>query len=211
VRSARSAGWQGTLADYSSLYNVSCANLEPCVSSCTQSGGTKESCTAGSECITGTDPHCLPPTYWRYEDKALAADGDTAEQTIVKINYQDPLLLRDFGVTLPTGAAIQGIQFDVLRSSLTENEVVDYAVRVMRNGQPVGEDKKLSGTWPTTLTYATYGGPRDTWGVSWTPADLTSAQFGLSFATLYTQTAGNTRAYVDFARVWITYTQGACP
>jgi hypothetical protein len=88
---------------------------------------------------------------------------------------------------------------------------VDYAVRVMRNGQPVGEDKKLSATWPTTLTYAIYGGPSDTWGVTWTPADLANAQFGLSFATLYTETAGNTRAYVDFARVWVYYTHGSCP
>jgi len=212
ARSAHSAGYQGTLAAYSELYNVLCTSIDPCVSSCVAAGGTTASCTAGSECVQGSErTYCLPPTYWRYEDRATAADGDTAEQTLVKIAYQDPLLLRDFGIQLPAGATIRGIAFDVLRGSDSEGVAVDYAVRVLRDGQPTGDDKKQrNGTWPGSLAYVTYGGPTDAWGASWSPADVTSPEFGLSLAAAYTDTAGNARAYVDYARVSIHYTVG-CP
>ena len=39
---------------------------------------------------------------------------------------------------------------------------------------------------------------------------MTSPEFGLSLAVAYTDTAGNARAYVDYARVSIHYTVG-CP
>lgn len=209
VRSAHSAGYQGTLAAYSDLYNVACTSIDPCVSSCVAAGGTTESCTYGSECVHGTDrTYCLPPTYWRYEDRATAADGETAEQTLVKIAYQDPLLLRDFAVNLPADATIRGIAFDVLRGSDSQAVAVDFAVRVLRAGQATGDDKKRSTSWPSSLTYVTYGGPTDTWGVSWSAADVMSPQFGLSLAVAYTDTAGNARAYVDYARVSIYYTTG---
>ena len=145
MRSAHSAGYQGTLAAYSELYNVLCTSIDPCVSSCVAAGGTTASCTAGSECVQGSDrTYCLPPTYWRYEDRATAADGDTAEQTLVRIAYQDPLLLRDFGIELPAGATIRGIAFDVLRGSDSEGVAVDHAVRVLRDGQPDGRRQEAA-------------------------------------------------------------------
>jgi hypothetical protein len=212
ARAARSLGYAGTLDDYSGLYRTKCSGLADCVAACVAAKGTKESCEKGSECIDGIDGlHCLPPTYWRYEKQALLADGDTAEQTLVVINYQDALVLTDFGVQLPTNAVVRGITFDVLRSTDMNDMAVDDSVRVLRAGVAVGEDKKLDKPWTSSLAYVSYGDATDTWKTTWSVADVTSPGFGISLAARYLDTAGNARAYVDAVRVTIAYSTGACP
>jgi hypothetical protein len=81
----------------------------------------------------------------------------------------------------------------------------------MRARTEVARQAPEDALWSTTLTYVSYGGPSDTWGVSWTPADVSNPQFGLSFAPAYTDTAGNARAHGDYARVWISYAPATCP
>ena len=210
-RAARSLGYKGTLSAYSALYNVACTGLPDCVAACTKADGTSESCEKGSECAVNPDRmNCLPPTYWRYETSAMSEDGTCAEQTLVVIGHQDALVLSDFGVQVPQDATIRGIQFDVLRGTDDPAMAVDYSIRVMRAGEPVGIDRKQTGEWPVTLSYASYGGPSDIWGVTWTPADIASSDFGISIAALFTGTGGNARAYVDYVRVLVSYTRGNC-
>jgi hypothetical protein len=52
---------------------------------------------------------------------------------------------------------------------------------------------------------AVYGGPEDLWGETWTPADLNSEDFGVALNAIYTDTAGNGRAYVDIVYVTVNY------
>jgi hypothetical protein len=84
---------------------------------------------------------------------------------------------------------------------------VDDSVQILRNGAPVGFDRRQTGAWPVALTYATYGGPSDTWGVTWSPADLRSSGFGISIAARYTSSLGNDRAHIDSVRVTVVYTR----
>jgi hypothetical protein len=214
---ARSSGYAGTLTDYSALYNVACTTLQDCATACVAAGGTLDSCTMGSECVTGAVPtepkHCLPPTYWRYENQALAESADwteAAEQTLVVIAYQDPILISDFRLNMPAGAAIRGIQLDVRRSA-DALAAVDHSIRVLRGGIPVGTDHKKTGTWPMDLAYVTYGGPTDLWGTTWTQADIQAAGFGISIAAKYTDTAGNARAYVDYVKATVYFAPASCP
>ena len=212
---ARSAGYSGTLSDYSDLYNVTCMGLQACKESCVAAGGTADSCMAGSQCETGgsgSGRHCLPPTYWRYGDRALdeSADfTDAAEQTLVVLDYNDPLAIRDFRLNIPAGATIEGIQFRVHRSADADS-AVDDSVRILRGGQPVGMDHKKNDPWPMDLTYVMYGGPNDTWGVTFTPDDIEAAGFGIAIAAKYTQNNGNARAYIDYAEVRVHYTPATC-
>jgi|GEM_PF-3448348 len=212
---ARSSGYAGTLSDYGDLYDVVCTSLQACKDSCVAAGGTPDSCMAGSQCASGAGDvgkHCLPPTYWRYGDRALDESADwteAAEQTLVVIDYNDPLVVRDFRVNVPAGATILGIQFEVHRSA-DEDSAIDDSIRILRDGQPVGIDHKKSDAWPADLTYVTYGGPNDTWGVTWSPDDIESAGFGIAIAAQYTQTAGNARAYVDYVRVRVHFTPRTC-
>lgn len=214
---ARSSGYAGNLTDYGALYDTACTTLQDCANACVAAGGTRDSCTMGSECIEGAvaggAKHCLPPTYWRYADQALTESADwtgAAEQTVVVIAYQDPLLVSDFRLTAPAGSTIRGIQFDVRRSA-DPLQAVDHAIRVLRDGAPVGTDHKKSDPWPGDLAYVTFGGPTDLWGTTWTAADVQTAGFGISIADKYTATAGNARAYVDYVKATVFYSPPTCP
>lgn len=214
---ARSAGYAGNLTDYSNLYNTACTTLQDCANACVAVGGTQDSCTMGSECVDGAvaggSKHCLPPTYWRYEDRALSESADwtdAAEQTVVVIAYQDPLLVSDFRLSVPAGATIRGIQFDVRRSA-DALQAVDYSVRALRGGAAVGTDHKKTEPWSADLAYVTFGGPTDLWGTTWAPSDVQAAGFGISIADKYTATAGNARAYVDYVKATVYFVPAGCP
>jgi hypothetical protein len=156
---------------------------------------------------------CLPPTYWMTVEGALSESGTTtnaAQLILVDIPYDDPLLLTNFGVSIPDHAAITGIQFKVRRATLDGN-AVDGAVQILRSGSPIGTNHAQSSAWPAALTYAEYGGAYDTWGATLAVADVRSAGFGISIAPKYTgPSAGNERAYVDSVRATVFYTT-PCP
>jgi hypothetical protein len=121
--------------------------------------------------------------------------------------YHDALLLTDFGLSVPDGATVTGIQFDLQHNS-DQGETVDDAVQVLLNGVPMGTDHSAAGPWPSALTDTTYGGRTDTWGVSWTPADVRSSGFGLSIAPKFTATKGNDRAHIDSVHATVFYRAG---
>jgi hypothetical protein len=169
------------------------------------------SCASSSLCLS--DPvadggsRCIPPAYWLKTSEALSAsDAETnaAEVVLVDTPYHDALVLTHFGLSVPDGAAVVGIQFDVQRNS-DEGETVDVAVQVLQNGAPAGTDHSQTGSWPSSLTYTTYGGRSDTWGVSLTPADVRSSGFGLLIAPKITATKGNDRAHIDSVRATVYY------
>ena len=95
------------------------------------------------------------------------------------------------------------------RNSLDEH-AVDDSVHILKNGVAVGPDRSKTARWPAELAYASYGGPSDTWGQTWTAADLQATGFGIAIAARYTETAGNDRAYVDFVRAQVYYTPAGC-
>lgn len=208
---AKSGGFSGSADAYDALYDVACQSVSDCVTACATAGGTTGSCENGSDCVENGDPSmkaCLPPTYWFDPTEALSESGTTiqaAELTLVAINYDDPIVLTDFDVTLPSSATIRGIQFEVRRNA-DGGFAEDDTVQLVVNGVPVGANHAQSGPWPMTLSYARYGGADDAWGVALTPADLAASGFGISVAPRYTgPTAGNDRAHVDSVHLLVYY------
>jgi hypothetical protein len=212
ARSARSAGYSGSDSDYYALYGPSCQLAGDCVSACVAAGGNMTSCAMGSQCLSGVGADggagCVPPPVWLTVAGALSESGTTAnaaQVVMVSVPYEDPLVLTDFGLSIPEGATITGIQVAVRRATLSGN-ATDETIQVVRGGSPVGTNHAKSDAWPTTLTAASYGGAYDTWGDSWNAADVTSAGFGVSVAPKYTGPAsGNEHAYVDSVRVTVFY------
>jgi hypothetical protein len=209
----RSAGYDGSDAAYYALFGVPCSTPSDCEPSCTSAGGSASSCSAGSLCLAGEQADggfgCLPPTYWLDPGGAASRSGMTqsaARDTLAPDNgYDDPLVATGFGLAIPGTATVQGIAFDVSRSADDDN-AEDSSVRVVEAGMPVGAERATSTAWPMTFSAATYGGPNDTWGVSWTAAVVDADTFGLSIAPrqrMVTGGAGN--VYVDSVRVTVTY------
>jgi hypothetical protein len=209
---AQSAGFAGTETAYYALYNGTCSTAGDCANACVAAGGTMSSCSSGSSCFaSGVDAGstCLPPTYWLKTAGALAGSDTTtsaAELVLVVSGYDDALVLTKFHLNVPDNATILGLVFDVRREA-DDGFAADDAVRILKNGAAIGVDHAQNVAWPLVLTSATYGGAADTWGVSWTAADVRSDGFGISIAPKYTgPSSGNDRAHIDSVKATAIYT-----
>jgi hypothetical protein len=208
---ARSAGFSGTDVDYAGLYSVPCMVVGDCASACLAAGGTPNSCAGGSLCVAGQadgGSTCIPPSYWLNASGALSASGSTAnaaELVLIDTSYRDALILDQFNVNIPDGSLVVGIQFDVRRNA-DDAEATDDSIQIVRNGVPVGPNHAKAGIWPHVLTYQTYGGQTDTWGVAWGAADIRDASFGLSTSAKFTAASGNDRAHIDSVTATVFYT-----
>lgn len=213
ARRARSSGFTGTDAAYANLFTAACATSADCVDPCTAAGGTADMCGA-SECLpdfSGANA-CLPPPVWsnlqaiQLEATSVA---DTVQLVAISTPYHDVLLTDQFKLEVPDGAAVTGIVVEILKAG--DTTIVDDSVRLMKGGVAGGAERASTQTWATDLTWVTYGGPEDLWGETWTAADLNADDFGVAVSTLYTQTAGNSRAYVSQVRVTVYYSPACSP
>ncbi len=219
---ARSSGYSGTSSAYFELFDsVACATGADCVPSCTAAGGTSDSCSVGSQCLSDICPdggfgclECLPPTYWLDTWGALGQPGSGANGSFAidiqafDNGYNDSLDITSFQIRLPAGASVRGIAFTVDRSADDDN-ASDQSVRLLKGGEPVGLDRGSREPWPQTFTPMVYGGPSDTWGASWTAADVEAADFGIEITPQYSSLAGNDRIDIDSVSVTVYY--GATP
>lgn len=215
---ARSSGFSGTSSAYFALFdNVACVTATDCVPSCMAAGGTSDSCSVGSQCLSDICPdggygclECLPPTYWLDTPEALGLPGSGANGNFANDiqafdnGYNDSLNVTSFPIRLPAGASVRGIAFTVDRSADDDN-ASDQSVRVLRGGEPIGIDRGSPEPWPQTFTPMTYGGPTDTWGASWSPADVEAADFGIEITPQYLLSTGNDSVDIDSVGVTVYY------
>lgn len=111
----------------------------------------------------------------------------------------DPMVVSDFGFTIPQGARIDGIKVDFRRTA--EGTVSDQAVTL-----PKGTAKN-NGAWPLGNTdgpyiLTTYGGATDTWGATWSASDVNATTFSVTL-----DIAGNGDGHADSLGVTVYYCQ----
>jgi hypothetical protein len=209
---AASSGFTGSEDDYFALYDVPCTASSECSSACEAIGGTVEMC-AFSECLEQFEDavsSCLPPPVWRNLDNIGAAGMttlDSAELTLVALDYHDLLLTDDLALELPEAATILGISVQVRRAG--DERVLDHSVKLQLGGEPVGSEYAKPEPWSMNLDWITYGGSDDLWGRQWSASEVSSPDFGLAIAVQYAADAGNTRAYVEDVNVTVYY-EAAC-
>lgn len=112
---------------------------------------------------------------------------------LLNFDSSDFLVLDDFQFSMPAGATVAGIRFDVDRRTTSGWPVVDTEVHVVKGGTiGTAVDEASSAQWPW-YSYATttYGGATDVWGQTWSAADIESSTFGIAIAA-HVVMAGNT-------------------
>jgi hypothetical protein len=150
-------------------------------------------------------------TAWSSASNARLDDNSYSSVTMLPSSTSQYLVALSFGITLPASATINGIQVEVSRSATVGLATTDYAVHLVKNTQiqSAADNKALATVWSSTETVATYGGPTDTWGNTWTGADI-NAGFGVAFAARYTGQTGSEQARVDAIAVKISYSGVIC-
>lgn len=134
---------------------------------------------------SGTDDASYGSATWTNPGNITADDGSPAWFQTGVGNFTHYLVGTDFGFGIPSGATIDGIEAVIERRESSFGTInTDQRVRIVKGGSIGSTDKADASFWPTTYTKATYGGPSDLWGETWTPADINANDFGLALSAL---------------------------
>jgi hypothetical protein len=111
------------------------------------------------------------------------------------------LEMTGYGFALPTGATISGIEATITCSSSGGGLQPDLYVQLMKSNSVVGTSKSVS-----PLATTTFGDGSDSWGTSWTEAEVEASGFGVAIWVVGGSN-GNTVSMTG-ATIRITYTTG---
>jgi hypothetical protein len=200
-------GFAASDDSYLALFDVACDDATSCVTACAKAGGVGEMCDA-SECLPASQGGnaCVPPPVWGSLESIQTEDASVLDMTQIVLadtGYADVLVVDDFGLDVPDGAAIRGITVEVRRAG--DASVVDDSVRLVKAGKVVGAEHGRPDAWGDEPAWVSYGAEDDLWSEGWTPAELNAADFGVAVSLQYTEDAGNTRAYIDEVRITVAY------
>ncbi|MFN8644166.1 MAG: hypothetical protein U0802_21860 [Candidatus Binatia bacterium] len=107
----------------------------------------------------------------------------------------------NYAFSIPSPAQILGIEVQVERHSAL-GSIHDARARIVKGGVVGATDRSLPGAWPVAPdTTATYGGPSDLWGTTWTPADVNASNFGFALSV----TDSTDAAFVDYIAIKVYY------
>lgn len=128
----------------------------------------------------------------------------TASANVFLSNGATSTLLqgRGYGSSIPAGATIAGIVLTTQRHTAS-GIVIDSNIQLLKAGTAVGTNKATATHWPTSPGFATYGGPSDLWGTTWTPADINNPNFGAQLAA--SRTSGGDTVFVNFLQITVYY------
>ena len=126
---------------------------------------------------------------------------------------------RGFGLSLPAGAKVTGIEVCYERSGgarILEKvyEVYDEEVRLIKpDGSYSRGNKSQSSPWDYApegeYHSACYGGSNDTWGENWTPTDIASPNFGTTISAYLSANDWILAAKIDGVKVKVYYEESA--
>lgn len=135
-----------------------------------------------------------------------------ASNSISSFDGSSDLQATNYGFAIPGTATILGITVDIRRTTTDATgtgDVQDYDIYLLKGGTITGTTTVFpsTATWPYNGTFqvATYGGPTELWGDSWTPADINNANFGFGLKVAnFGADAAN--PLIDYIQIKVTYT-----
>ena len=146
---------------------------------------------------------------WTNPGNVSADDNSYMTANIGNTGTSQALYATDFNfASIPDDATIAGIEVAIGRYSSTTNPnlIRDNTVQLLKSGSAIGNNKAVTGTnWPNESEgegEATYGGPGDLWGTTWSPAEIKASNFGLEL--IVDNSGFNSHiAYVDYIRITV--------
>jgi hypothetical protein len=142
---------------------------------------------------------------WSNPSNAGASDNSYATSSIhwdffPSTNY---LKATNFGFSIPLSSTINGILVEVEKKTNTDAE--DVEVKIIKGGNIGSTDKSISGDWPQTESYVSYGSSSDLWGETWDASDINDSTFG--FVISAGNSANTADVNIDHIRITVYYTE----
>jgi len=150
---------------------------------------------------------------WTNPGNIKVEDGVNAtaavNTTISQHGSSKSLFASNFGFAIPAGATITGIKVEWKQAGTGGNSIQDASVKLNQAATAVGTDHSSGTFWPSALTWRSYGGAADLWGLTLAPADVNDSGFGAQIRV--TEGIGDGAGYVasvDAVRMSIYYSTG---
>lgn len=153
---------------------------------------------------------------WANPDFLIDEDFAYATVSVSLFVTSEKLVARSFGVSLPSGSTIDGIEVRAVVGEISYVEADGAVVNVFltKNGDAsnptiAGGGEQIGETAGTTFTF---GGSSDLWGSSWAEADVESANFGVLVQAVGGDGGvGGAVAEIDSIQAKIYYTEVSEP
>ncbi len=142
---------------------------------------------------------------WFSIDAIKTDDGSEADATLYDLgsaqtNY---LIGTNLNYSIPGDAVIEGIELIIDRGSGSPG-VTEREIRLVKGGDILGSNLTTNSSWTSSLQ--SWGGPTEKWGLSWTPAEINSANFGAAIKlNLFNDGVPSVRAAVDYMAIKVYY------
>lgn len=144
-------------------------------------------------------------TAWTNPGNITASDDTYATVTLGFLSFSNALRGEAFGLAVPAGATIDGIE---VRFEVGASAAGSYSI----NAANIGKDSSTLATAKAAFNpanaleaYHTFGGASDLWGLTWTPAEVNASTFLAQFYV--TNAALGTRTFnADSVEVKVHYT-----
>ncbi len=139
---------------------------------------------------------------WTGPSNAKTSNNAYASSSLETIETTYQLKATGFGFSIPSTATVTGIQVDIeSREGLPGTQIQESVVKLVVGGSVRGLNR--AGCYLTTEdTYCQHGWTLDTWGLTLTPSDVNSSNFGavVSYFAMTDDTV-----YVDHIRMTVYY------
>lgn len=147
---------------------------------------------------------------WANLANAQTDDGSFTAASSSTNTASHSLLLTGFGFAIPIDATINDILVEIKRRVSSAGNVGaarDEFLYLLKGGAFVGGNHKGTATaWPVSAAYASYGGPTDLWGLTWTPEEINSTGFGVTFGAYFVPSGVATNVEIDTVRITVYFT-----
>lgn len=140
---------------------------------------------------------------WANPNRSDLSDNLYSRTTMSSGQVSKYLLVQDFGYTIPLTATITGVEVTVEKHADISPGIVDASMKLYDGSSPVGTEHALATDWPTSDGITIYGSPADMWGLTLTPADVNSSDFGVMISASCSVPAAT--AFIDQVVVTVYY------
>jgi hypothetical protein len=167
-----------------------------------------QSNTAASSLDDGSNLGVLP---WTNAFAAMACAAPSANVRVPRFSGGLTTYLRNSGygfATIPNSATVVGITLTLEKDRSGQGSATDARVSLVNaSGVITAQNKAQAGNWPAASPVL-YGGDSDTWGETWTGADVKSPNFGwvVSANTVHNDAfSADFNAFINCGRVRVCY------
>ncbi len=135
--------------------------------------------------------------YTDNSSSAVDTDSGTVSSTSCSSTGRDRHRFFNYGITIPAGASVKGIEVRLDARADSTSGTPRMCVELSWDGGATWTAAQVTSTLSTSLATRTLGGTANTWGRSWTAADLSNANFRVRVTNVASSTSR------DFTLEWI--------